>query len=208
MRILIATRNEGKLREYVEMLGDLTAGGEPVELVMLEGLGIEGEVEETGATFEENAVLKAVAYARESGLLTLADDSGLEVEALGGAPGVHSARYAGPGASDADRYRKLLGELQGLPPDERAARFVCAVAVSTPAGVVSTAEGTINGRIALEPRGTQGFGYDPVFYIPGLRMTMAEAGPEVKNRLSHRAEALRNIRPALEELLNEMGEGG
>lgn len=208
MRILIATRNNGKLREYGELLGDLTTNGEPVELVMLDDLGIEEEVEETGATFEENAVLKAVAYARESGLLTLADDSGLEVAALGGAPGVRSARYAGPDASDADRYRKLLSELQGLPPDERAARFVCAVAVSTPAGVVSTAEGTINGAIALEPRGSQGFGYDPVFYIPGLRMTMAEAGVEVKNRLSHRAEALRNIRPALEELLAGTGEGG
>ena len=208
MRILIATRNGGKLREYVEMLGDLAVNGEPVELVMLGDLGIETEVEETGDTFEENAILKARAYAAESGLLTLADDSGLAVDALGGAPGVHSARYAGPDATDEDRYRKLLREMESVPPEDRAARFVCVVAVCTPDGQVHTAEGDVKGRIAFEPRGSQGFGYDPVFYIPGLRMTMAQAGPEIKNRISHRAVALQNIKPALVRLIDEAGQGG
>lgn len=201
MEILIATRNAGKLREYEEMLGELSVNGERVRLVMLDDLGIEMEVEETGETFEQNAVLKATVYARESGLLTLADDSGLEVEALGGAPGVQSARYAGPEATDADRYRKLLREMEGLPPEDRAARFVCVVAVCTPEGDVFTAEGEVKGRIAFEPRGTQGFGYDPVFHVPGLRMTMAQAEPDIKNQISHRAEALKAIRPTLEELL-------
>ena len=208
MRILIATRNGGKLREYVEMLGDLAVNGEPVELVMLGDLGIETEVEETGDTFEENAILKARAYAAESGLLTLADDSGLAVDALGGAPGVHSARYAGPDATDEDRYRKLLRQMESLPPEDRAARFVCVVAVCTPDGPVHTAEGDVKGRIAFEPRGSQGFGYDPVFYIPGLRMTMAQAGPEIKNRISHRAVALQNIKPALVRLIDEAGQRG
>ncbi|HOA24084.1 MAG TPA: XTP/dITP diphosphatase [Aggregatilineales bacterium] len=205
MKILIATRNPGKLREYEEMLAGLSVNGEPIDLVMLDDLGIETEVEETGDTFEENAVLKARAYAEQSGLLTLADDSGLAVDALGGAPGVLSARYAGEDATDADRYRKLLRELEGVPPEDRGARFVCAVALCTPEGEVYTAEGDVKGRIAFEPKGTQGFGYDPIFYIPGLRMTMAQADPEIKNRISHRAEALKAIRPVLERVLTGGG---
>ncbi len=204
MKILIATRNEGKRREYVALLATPGVGLEQAEWITLDEAGIEAEVEETGGTFEENARLKAAAYARLSGLLTLADDSGLEVDALGGAPGVQSARYAGPGASDSDRYLKLLQVLDGVPPEERGARFVCVVAVCTPDGEMHTAEGRIEGRIAYESRGTHGFGYDPIFYIPGLRMTLAEAGSEIKNRLSHRALALEAIRPTLAVLVERL----
>jgi XTP/dITP diphosphohydrolase len=204
VKILIATRNEGKRREYVELLAMPGVGLEQAEWITLDEAGIQAEVEETGETFEENARLKAAAYARQSGLLTLADDSGLEVDALGGAPGVQSARYAGPGASDSDRYLKLLQALEGVPPEERGARFVCVVAVCAPDGEMHTAEGRIEGRIAYESRGTHGFGYDPIFYVPGLRMTMAEAGSEIKNRLSHRARALEAIRPTLAALVERL----
>jgi XTP/dITP diphosphohydrolase len=207
LKILIATRNPGKLREYAEMLGSLGDGTSPVRLVSLADEGIDLEVDETGATFVENACLKAVAYARASGLLTLADDSGLEVDALGGAPGVQSARYGGPGATDQGRCQKLLGEMAQVPAEERGARFVCAVAVCTPDGDLFTAEGECRGRIAFGPRGSHGFGYDPVFTIPGLRMTMAQAGPEIKNKISHRAMALARIRPALQQLLARSREG-
>jgi XTP/dITP diphosphohydrolase len=201
MKVLVATRNPGKMKEYAELLGDGAPGGEAVKWVSLADLGIEDEVEETGSTFEENARLKAVAYATASGLLTLADDSGLEVEALDGAPGVYSARYAGRGAGDLDRIRKLLAALEGVPAQDRAARFVCAVAICTPEGDIYTAEGECRGRIAFEPHGSNGFGYDPVFYISGLHMTMAEAEPEIKNRISHRAMALAAIRPVLADLI-------
>jgi XTP/dITP diphosphohydrolase len=197
MKVLVATRNPGKLKEYAELLGD----GGTVEWASLADIGIEDEVEETGSTFEENARLKAVAYTAASGLLTLADDSGLEVEALDGAPGVYSARYAGPGTGDLDRIRKLLAALEGVPAQDRAARFVCVVAICTPEGDIYTAEGECRGRIAFEPHGSNGFGYDPVFYISGLHMTMAEAEPEIKNRISHRAMALAAIRPVLADLI-------
>ncbi len=196
IRVLVATHNRGKLREYANLLTDLV-----VEWVLLTDLGIDAKVDETGATFEANARLKAATYAHLSGLLTLADDSGLEVDALGGGPGVQSARYAGVGASDSDRYRKLLHELEGVPVAKRGARFVCAVAVSTPEGEMTTVRGTCEGRIAYGPRGAHGFGYDPVFYIPELRMTMAEIGPDIKNRISHRARAVAAIKPVLERLI-------
>jgi XTP/dITP diphosphohydrolase len=196
MKILVATHNQGKLGEYAELLADL-----PVEWVSLSDVGIKTDVEETGLTFEENAHIKATAYARKSGLLTLADDSGLEVEALYGAPGVQSARYAGPGASDEDRYRLLLANLEDVPDEKRKARFVCVIAIATPHGKVFSAEGVRGGYIAREPRGEHGFGYDPVFFVPGYRVTMAELEPEVKNRLSHRALAVKAIRPKLERLV-------
>lgn len=199
MKILVATHNKGKLREYAELLANL-----PVEWVSLADVGIEEEVNETGETFEENARLKAIAYARQSGLLTLADDSGLEVEALGGAPGVQSARYAGPGASDQDRYRLLLANLEGVPDEDRRARFVCVIAVATPEGDVITAEGYRGGYILREAHGENGFGYDPVFWIPGFRVTMAELEPEMKNRISHRAQAVKAIRLELEKLIRNL----
>jgi XTP/dITP diphosphohydrolase len=166
-------------------------------------LGI--EVDETGGSFAENARLKAVAYARASGLPTLADDSGLEVDALGGEPGIHSARYAGSGASDEKRYRLLLEKLQGVPWEKRTARFRCVIAVVTPEGQIHTAEGACEGIIAFVPKGEHGFGYDPVFYFPEYGMTMAELPLEIKNQVSHRARAMQGAREILEERLEVGG---
>jgi len=198
MRLLVATRNAGKLRELQELLRGL-----PVLCQSLTEMGIDEEIPETGRTFLENAVLKAQGYARLAGLVTLADDSGLEVDALGGAPGVHSARWAGPAASDMDRIQVLLERLRDVPPERRGAQFRCVAAIATPDGRLYTAEGSIRGRIIDEPRGSHGFGYDPVFFIPELGRTMAELAPEVKNRVSHRARALVAIRPALSRLAEE-----
>ena len=195
--LLVATHNKGKLREYKELLRDL-----PVRLVYLDEVGIHEDVPETGSTFEENAVQKATAYARLSGLVTLADDSGLEVDALGGRPGIHSARYAGPNASDEDRIRKLLAELEGVPPERRTARFRCVIAVASPEGDVITEQGTVEGVIADAPRGHHGFGYDPIFYLPDRGCTMAELPPEEKNRISHRARAAEAIKPRLMKFLS------
>ena len=192
IRLLVATHNQGKLREYKELLHDL-----PVELVYLDDVGITQQVEETGSTFLENALQKALNYARISGLVTLADDSGLEVDALGGAPGVYSSRYAGPNASDRDRIEKLLRDLQGVPRERRTARFRCVIAVATPEGEACTAQGTVEGLIVDTPRGEHGFGYDPVFYLPDRGRTMAELPPEEKNRISHRARAAQAIKPLL-----------
>lgn len=184
MRLLVATNNAGKIREYQDLLAGLN-----LELCGLLDIGITTEVDETGQTFEENARLKAAAYSQASGLLTLADDSGLEVEALGGVPGVYSARYAGKGATDADRYRKLLVALEGVPWEKRAARFRCVIALAWPNGHVEAFDGQCNGVIAFEPKGTNGFGFDPVFYMPEHGCTMAELPEEKKNRISHRAKA-------------------
>ncbi|MBM3190468.1 MAG: XTP/dITP diphosphatase [Chloroflexi bacterium] len=184
MKLLIATRNPGKKAEYAAILADFG-----LELVTLADLGIEADVDETGSTFAENALLKARAYAGLSGLLTLADDSGLEVDALDGAPGIRSARYAGPGATDQERYQQLLRALDGVPDERRGARFRCAIALVWPDGREEIVEGTCEGRITHEPRGTHGFGYDPVFHVLGYGCTMAELSPETKNRISHRARA-------------------
>lgn len=198
-RLLVATNNPGKLREYRDLLAGLP---ETVEISFPAQEGIDLEVEEVGETFDENARIKAVAYAQASGLLTLADDSGLEVDALDGAPGVRSARYAGPGASDADRYRKLLADLAGIPPGQRSARFRCVVALALPEGPVYTAEGRCEGNIGFSARGEHGFGYDPVFIVDGFGgKTLAELSPEVKNRISHRARAMEAALPTLRRLL-------
>ncbi|MFN2291206.1 MAG: RdgB/HAM1 family non-canonical purine NTP pyrophosphatase [Anaerolineae bacterium] len=198
-KLLIATNNPGKVREYKELLGGLP-GGTVLTFPAQEGLEL--EVEEVGETFAENAGIKARAYAQASGLLTMADDSGLEVDALGGAPGVRSARYAGPGADDVDRYRKLLAELAGIPPSERAARFRCVVAMALPDASIYTAEGTCEGEIGFAARGEHGFGYDPVFIVDGYGgKTLAELEPEVKNRISHRARAVEVALPTLRRLL-------
>jgi XTP/dITP diphosphohydrolase len=196
VRLLVATRNPGKLREYEELLAGL-----PVELTYLESEGIAEDVEETGSSFAENAVLKARRYALISGLLTLADDSGLEVDALGGEPGVHSARYAGPGATDEDRYRLLLDKMRDVPEGERGARFRCVIAVAEPEGETYTVDGVCEGVIAYSPEGEFGFGYDPVFYMPERGRTMAQLPPEEKNLVSHRARAAQAIRPVLEGLI-------
>jgi XTP/dITP diphosphohydrolase len=196
-RLLIATRNPGKLREYERLLAAL-----PLALTYLNSEGITHEVEESGETFAENAIRKAQEYARISGLLTLADDSGLEVDALGGEPGVHSARYAGQEADDEDRYCLLLERMLCVPWEERGARFLCVVAVAEPEGETYTAAGTCEGVIALAPQGDYGFGYDPVFYLPEHGRTMAQLPTEVKNRISHRARAAQEMRGTLEKLLS------
>jgi XTP/dITP diphosphohydrolase len=196
-RLLVATHNKGKVAEYADILGD-----RPIAWLTLDEAGVVDDVPETGATFQANAILKATAYARQTGLMTLADDSGLEVDALDGRPGVLTARYGGPGLSATERYRLLLAELDDIPPDQRAARFHCVVALAGPDGaILGTADGVCEGVIALEPAGDGGFGYDPVFFIPDLGLTMAQLAPEVKHAISHRGRAVRAIAPLLHSLL-------
>jgi len=184
MKLLIATRNRGKKREYARLLQGLE-----VELITLDDLSVTKTIKEDGASYTENALLKARGYAAATGLLTLADDSGLEVDALDGAPGVLTARYAGEGASDEQRYSLLLEQLKDVPHEHRSARFRCVIALAWPDGRVEITEGVCEGRITREPRGEHGFGYDPVFYVPEHGCTMAELPPEIKNRISHRARA-------------------
>jgi len=191
----VASNNHGKLREYVALLD-----GVPFRLVTLADAGITEEVEETGSSMEQNAVQKATAYAAMSGLITLADDSGLEVDALGGEPGVFSRRYAGENASDAERNNFLLKKLEGVPREERGARFRCVIAIAVPGGRVETCEGVCEGVIAFDARGKGGFGYDPVFDLPELGRRVAELSPEEKNRISHRADAARKARIILERI--------
>ena len=199
MRLLIATRNDGKLKEYAAIYADL-----PVEITSLAAEGVSLQVEESGVDFKANAILKARAYARATGLMTLADDSGLEVDALGGAPGVHTARYAGENASDEDRYRLLLSNLADIPKAERTARFRCVIAIATAQGQIFCSEGVCEGMIATEPAGTGGFGYDPVFYLPEYGCTMAELPAATKNRISHRARAALAARPILQRVILQM----
>lgn len=183
--LLIATRNPGKIRELESLVGAL-----PLRLRSLSEFPSIPEVEETGMTFTENAVLKAIGYASQSGLWTLADDSGLEVEALGGAPGVFSARYAGPEASDAERVTLLLDELSRTKDQQRRARFVCVIAVADLDGrVAHVAQGLCDGHLAHAPRGTGGFGYDPIFIPDGYQQTFGELPSEVKESISHRSRA-------------------
>ena len=191
-QLLIATGNQGKIREYSALLQ-----GIPFELVSLRGLGITHEVEETGETFEENAWLKASEYAAISGLLTLADDSGLEVDTLSGEPGVRSARYGGSSCtSDQERIQLLLHNLEGISWEEREAQFRCVIAIAKPAKppqdsptLIAQAEGFVTGMIQYSPQGDDGFGYDPVFYLPSYDKTMAQIPLDVKNKISHRANA-------------------
>jgi XTP/dITP diphosphohydrolase len=186
--LLIATRNEGKVRELTALLAGL-----PVLLHSLTDFPETTEVEETGSSFAENAALKARQYAAQTGLWTLADDSGLEVEALGGAPGIFSARYGGAHATYAERMSRLLAELEQKKDEERRARFVCVIAIAdSPASAPDIFEGECAGRIAREPRGTNGFGYDPIFIPDGHEQTFGELSEETKQRLSHRARALRS----------------
>ena len=195
-KLLIATRSKGKFPEIVSLLE-----GMPFEFLNLNDVpdipkGY--EVEEPAVTFEGNAIIKAMTLGKKSGLLTLADDAGLEVDAMGGRPGVYSARYA-PG-TDEDRYMKLLGELKNIPENERTARFKAVIAIYDPENdKVRTCEGTYEGIIASEPKGTSGFGYDPVFYCVKLGKTTAEMTLEEKNSVSHRGEALRKARVILEQ---------
>jgi len=191
----LATTNQGKAAEYRDLLKGLG-----FELVTLDQAGIGREAEENFTTFEENARSKAGFYSDLSGLLTLADDSGLEVDALGGEPGVRSSRYAGDNAGDARRVNFLLNKLRDIPQDRRQARFKCVIAIAQPGKLTQTAEGTCEGFIALKPQGDNGFGYDPIFYLPQYNKTIAELPPDVKNRVSHRGLAAAKARQLLVNL--------
>ena len=189
MPLLVATNNRGKLKEFRALL-------QPVDLAAPGDLDLDLEVEENGGSFAANATLKARAFAAASGLVALADDSGLEVDALGGAPGIHSARYGGPGLDDMGRCRLLLDQLAEAG-GSRSARFRCCLVAASPDGRTCRAEGVCSGSIAQAPAGDGGFGYDPVFYLPRLRRTMAQVPARTKNRISHRARALRIMAPLL-----------
>ena len=196
MKLVLATRNEGKVREIGELLKDQKG----VELLSLRSYPDAPDVVEDGKTYEENAVKKASILAEYTGHLTIADDSGLAVDALDGAPGVHSARYAGENASDEDRIVKLLDALQDVPDDRRSGRFICAVVIAEPLDQVQVVHGVCEGRIIRTPRGTAGFGYDPIFVPTGYDKTFAELGDEIKNQISHRAKALVEARQLLSEM--------
>lgn len=194
--LLIATNNPGKIKEFCELLDDL-----PIEIVTPNEINLTLAVEETGHTYQENAGLKARTFAEQSGLIAIADDSGLEVDALKGAPGIYSARYSrSPGATDADRRRYLLEQVSGAPRPWKA-RFFCLVAVAQPGGAMFYAEGACPGEIIPEERGTGGFGYDPIFLLPEMGQTMAELDRDVKNSLSHRGRAVRAALPVIRQLL-------
>lgn len=194
-RLVVATTNRGKLAELRRILADL-----PVELVAMDDLGVHAP-DETGATFEDNAALKARHAAEATGLPAVADDSGLQVDALGGAPGVRSARYAGEDGDDAANNARLLQELAGVRDEDRTARFVCVAALATPHGQIWTRRGVMEGRIVHAPRGDGGFGYDPLFVAAGESRTNGELPPHVKDARSHRGAAFRAIRADVEEFL-------
>jgi XTP/dITP diphosphohydrolase len=194
-KLFLATNNEAKVREYRSLLQKL-----PLELVTLVELGMTAIVDEVGESLEENARLKATVLAAKSQLLALADDSGLEVDALGGEPGRLSARYAGEKASDRDRISYLLAKLEGVSWERRSARFRCVIAIATPEGKVEFCSGECLGVITFEPKGEQGFGYDPIFYLPELGKTMAELTLEIKNQVSHRGQAARKVPQVLKRL--------
>jgi len=186
MKLLVATRNRGKLREIREKFSSL----EDIDIVTPDDIGELPDVVEDGATFEENSLKKARELSRLTGLPAMADDSGLEVDALSGEPGVYSARYAGEGATDDDRNSLVLEKMKGVPVGKRSARFVCVIAIVLPGGIEWTARGTCEGEISLDARGDHGFGYDPIFLLTGRGKTMAEIPLDEKNTLSHRARAL------------------
>jgi XTP/dITP diphosphohydrolase len=192
--IVLATRNSGKVKEFRQLLQDF-----PVEIKNLNDFGPIPEVEEDGATFDDNAYKKASFTAKVLGLPAIADDSGLVVEALGGAPGVKSARYAGENAADRDNIAKLLREMAGK--EDRRAAFECVISIAVPSGPALTYEGRCEGKITTEPRGTSGFGYDPVFYYPEYGKTFAEISGAEKNRVSHRGKALREVVAEFDKIL-------
>ena len=203
-RLLIATTNPHKVREFRDLLVGL-----PYELVTPNDLDLALEIAETGATFAENAILKATAWANASGLLALADDSGLEIDALGGEPGIYSARWAGDDVSYEQRFQILLARLAETPAEQRAARYRAAIAIAEPApvGLRSVVEGTLEGQIASAPAGSGGFGYDPIFYVPEQGRTVGQMSDAEKHRISHRARAAALARGLLQRLAEEPDAG-
>jgi XTP/dITP diphosphohydrolase len=195
-KLLLATSNPGKIREYFFLLDGLG-----YQIITLAEEGIAEVITETGNSYEQNARIKATTYAKLSRLLTLADDSGLEVDTLNGEPGVKSARFAGKVASDAEKVSLLLAKLNGVPWERRTALFKCVIAIATPEGQIEICYGECQGIIALEAKGKNGFGYDPIFFLPEMGKTMAELPLEMKNQISHRARASQRARQVLQQLL-------
>ncbi|KIX13199.1 XTP/dITP diphosphatase [Dethiosulfatarculus sandiegensis] len=196
MKLVLASTNKGKRREIEAMAAPLG-----IEVLLMSELGFDREIEETGDTFEENALLKARTVAAELGLPVLADDSGLEVYHLGNRPGVKSARYAGENATDKENNQKLAREMEGVPLEKRGAAFECCMVCALPDGRFLTAHGRMEGRIALKPHGENGFGYDPWFELPDKGVTVAQLPAQEKNAISHRAQALQKIVPGLKEFI-------
>ncbi|MHB8170337.1 MAG: XTP/dITP diphosphatase [Thermincolia bacterium] len=196
MKLVLATNNKGKVKELREILANL-----PMEISSMEDYPALGEIEENGITFEENALIKARAVAQHAGLLAMADDSGLEVDYLNGAPGVYSARYAGEPKSDQANNTKLLQELEGVPEEKRTARFCCVIALVNPDGREYTASGACEGRINFEPSGDGGFGYDPLFFVDEFGKTFAQLDSPSKNSISHRGRALQQAIIMLKNML-------
>lgn len=192
-KIIFATGNAGKMKEIREILKDLDA-----EVLSMKEAGVEAEIVEDGKTFEENAVIKAKTVCKLTGEIALADDSGLEIDYLNKEPGIYSARYMGEDTSYRIKNANLIERLEGVPDEKRTARFVCAIAAAFPDGTVKTVRGTMEGRIGYEEAGENGFGYDPIFYLPEYGCSSAELSMEEKNKISHRGKALRAIK---EELL-------
>lgn len=193
MKIIFATGNEGKMKEIREILAD-----PHVEILSMKEAGITAEIEENGTSFEENAVIKAKAVMELCHEVVLADDSGLEIDYLNKEPGIYSARYMGEDTSYRIKNQNLIDRLEGVPDEERTARFVCVIAAAFPDGEVLTARGTIEGRIGYEEKGENGFGYDPIFYVPEYGCSTAQLSPEVKNQISHRGKALREMKRKLQ----------
>ncbi len=198
-KLILATRNKGKLKEIQVLLSDLD-----IDIMSLDEAENAPHVVEDGKTFMENAFKKAKVIAEATGIMALADDSGLEVDALDGAPGVHSARYSGENASDASNNEKLLADLKGVSSGKRGAHFSCVIIVYHPSGQWISTEAICEGEIAMNPSGDQGFGYDPVFYIPSIKRTMAQLSPEEKNSLSHRGKALEKLKAELPNFLAQL----
>lgn len=191
-RLIFATGNQDKMREIREILGD-----KDYEILSMKEAGIDLDIVEDGSTFEENAMIKAKAVMEATGALTLADDSGLEIDAFGGGPGIYSARYLGTDTSYTEKNKVILEKLKDIPEEKRTARFVCAIAAAFPNGQTLTTRGTMEGIIGYEAKGENGFGYDPIFYLPQLEKYSAELSRDEKNSLSHRGEALRKMKEIL-----------
>ena len=197
-QIIIATKNKGKAKDFEALFNPIG-----YEVKTLHDVAEEMEIEETGTTFEENALLKATSLANHLQCMVIADDSGLEIDALDGRPGIYSARYAGEEKSDEENIDKVLKELEGIKESEKTARFVCAIAVASPNKEPFTVRGTCEGIIATERKGTNGFGYDPIFYVPSEQKMMAELSAEQKGAISHRGNAIKKLSDVLEDLISE-----
>ena len=196
-KLIFATGNQGKMKEIREILADMD-----VEILSMKEAGVDLDIQEDGVTFQENAIIKAKAVQEATGELTLADDSGLEIDYLNGEPGVYSARYMGEDTSYRIKNANLIKRLEGVPMEQRTARFVCVIAAAFPDGRVETARATIEGVIGYEERGQNGFGYDPIFYVPEYNCSTAELSPVQKNAISHRGKALRQMKEILKEAWN------